>query len=40
MLTGRQQFYLDHPWFLEIGEQLCVHKGSLVAAGGPDTLCG
>ncbi len=25
-LTGRQQFYLDHPWFLEAGESLPVHK--------------
>jgi complex iron-sulfur molybdoenzyme family reductase subunit alpha len=25
-LTGRQQFYIDHPWFLEFGEQLPVHK--------------
>jgi DMSO reductase family type II enzyme molybdopterin subunit len=25
-LTGRQQFYLDHPWFLAAGEQLPCHK--------------
>jgi nitrate reductase alpha subunit len=25
-LTGRQQFYLDHPWYLEAGEALPVHK--------------
>lgn len=25
-LTGRQQFYIDHPWFLELGEVLPVHK--------------
>jgi complex iron-sulfur molybdoenzyme family reductase subunit alpha len=25
-LTGRQQFYIDHDWFLELGEQLPVHK--------------
>jgi len=25
-LTGRQQFYLDHEWYLEAGEQLPVHK--------------
>jgi DMSO reductase family type II enzyme molybdopterin subunit len=25
-LTRRAQFYLDHPWFLEAGEQLPVHK--------------
>ncbi len=25
-LTGRQQFYVDHPWYIELGEQLPVHK--------------
>ncbi len=25
-LTGRQQFYLDHEWYLEAGENLPVHK--------------
>lgn len=25
-LTGRQQFYIDHPWFLALGEALPVHK--------------
>jgi complex iron-sulfur molybdoenzyme family reductase subunit alpha len=25
-LTGRQQFYIDHPWFLDFGEQLPIHK--------------
>lgn len=25
-LTGRQQFYVDHPWYLELGEQLPIHK--------------
>ena len=25
-LTGRQQFYIDHPWYLETGEALPVHK--------------
>jgi DMSO reductase family type II enzyme molybdopterin subunit len=25
-LTGRAQFYIDHPWFLEAGEELPVHK--------------
>jgi len=25
-LVGRQQFYIDHPWFLELGEELPVHK--------------
>ena len=32
-LTGRQQFYIDHPWFLECGEALPVHK-TPPAAGG------
>lgn len=25
-LTGRAQFYIDHPWFLEAGEALPTHK--------------
>jgi DMSO reductase family type II enzyme molybdopterin subunit len=25
-LTGRQQFYIDHPWYMEAGETLPVHK--------------
>ena len=25
-LTGRQQFYIDHPWFLELDEALPTHK--------------
>jgi anaerobic selenocysteine-containing dehydrogenase len=25
-LTGRQQFYLDHPWYIDAGEALPVHK--------------
>ena len=25
-LTGRMQFYIDHPWFLEGGESLPTHK--------------
>jgi nitrate reductase alpha subunit len=25
-LTGRQQFYIDHDWFLDLGEQLPMHK--------------
>ncbi len=25
-LTGRQQFYIDHPWYIELGEQLPIHK--------------
>lgn len=32
-LTGRQQCYLDHPWFLEAGEALPVHKPSPKAGG-------
>ena len=32
-LTGRQQFYIDHEWYLEVGEQLAAHKEP-VAAGG------
>ena len=32
-LTGRQQFYIDHLWFREAGEELLVHKEP-VAAGG------
>ncbi len=27
-VTGRQQFLLDHPWFMEAGENLPVHKDS------------
>ena len=30
-LTGRQQFYLDHEWYLEAGESLPVHKDSPAA---------
>jgi nitrate reductase alpha subunit len=25
-ITGRQQFFIDHPWYLEAGEGLPVHK--------------
>ena len=32
-ITGRQQFYIDHPWFLEAGEGLLVHKEPLDAGG-------
>jgi len=32
-LTGRQQFYIDHDWFLEFGEELPVHKDSPSAGG-------
>lgn len=31
--TGRQQFYIDHPWFLETGEHLPLHKPSPKAGG-------
>jgi DMSO reductase family type II enzyme molybdopterin subunit len=40
-LTGRQQFYVDHPWFLELGEELPVHKDPPAAGGDhPFTLTG
>ncbi len=32
-LTGRQQFYIDHPWFMELGEAFVVHKEPLKAGG-------
>ncbi len=32
-LTGRQQYYIDHPWFLEMGEVLPVHKDPPMAGG-------
>ncbi|MFQ5666217.1 MAG: molybdopterin-dependent oxidoreductase [Candidatus Binatia bacterium] len=32
-LTGRQQFYIDHPWFLECGEALPTYKPPPVAGG-------
>jgi DMSO reductase family type II enzyme molybdopterin subunit len=32
-LTGRQQFYIDHDWFLEVGEELVTHKEPLKAGG-------
>lgn len=32
-LTGRQQFYIDHPWFLEAGEELPTHKEPPPAGG-------
>jgi nitrate reductase alpha subunit len=31
--SGRQQYYLDHPWFLECGEALPTHKESLKGGG-------
>jgi nitrate reductase alpha subunit len=41
-LTGRQQFYIDAPWLLEVGEELPVHKEPPSAGGNyPFTLtCG
>lgn len=32
-LTGRQQCYIDHPWFIDAGESLPVHKESPKAGG-------
>jgi len=32
-LTGRQQFYLDHPWYINAGEALPVHKDPPAAGG-------
>jgi DMSO reductase family type II enzyme molybdopterin subunit len=31
--TGRQQAYIDHPWFIEAGESLPAHKESPKAGG-------
>jgi DMSO reductase family type II enzyme molybdopterin subunit len=40
-LTGRQQFYVDHDWFLELGEELPIHKDPPLAGGNhPFTLTG
>jgi DMSO reductase family type II enzyme molybdopterin subunit len=40
-LTGRQQFYVDHPWFLELSEELPTHKEPPAAGGShPFTLTG
>ncbi len=40
-LTGRAQFYVDHPWFIEAGEQLPCHKEPPAAGGdGPLQLTG
>jgi anaerobic selenocysteine-containing dehydrogenase len=36
-LTGRQQFYVDHPWFLALGEELPTHKRA-PAIGGEHPL--
>ncbi len=32
-LTGRQQFYVDHPLFIEVGEEMPVHKDPPMAGG-------
>ena len=32
-LTGRQQFLLEHPWYVEVGEALPVHKEAPRAGG-------
>ncbi len=34
-LTSRQQFYIDHDWFLKEGEQLPVHREPLSIKGYP-----
>jgi len=40
-LTGRQQFYIDHPWFLRLDEQLPTHKDPPAAGGNhPFTMTG
>lgn len=40
-LTGRQQFYVDHPWFLRLDEQLPTHKDPPAAGGNhPFTMTG
>ncbi len=40
-LTGRQQFYVDHPWFLEVGEELPTYKEPPKAGGDyPLTMTG
>ncbi|ELZ32549.1 respiratory nitrate reductase alpha subunit apoprotein [Halogeometricum pallidum JCM 14848] len=33
-VTGRQQYYVDHDWFLELGEQLPTHKEGPTKTGG------
>ncbi|QIB74353.1 molybdopterin-dependent oxidoreductase [Halogeometricum borinquense] len=33
-VTGRQQYYIDHDWFLELGEQLPTHKEGPTNTGG------
>jgi len=39
-LTGRQQFYIDHPWFLECGEALPTHKPPPKAGGNYPLVLG
>ena len=39
-LSGRQQFYIDHPWFLMLGEELPLHKDPPAGGGRPFTLTG
>ncbi len=34
-LTGRQQFYIDHDWFLQEGEALPTHRAPLATLGYP-----
>ena len=36
-ITGRQQFYIDQEWFLEVGEEFALHKEP-PQAGGPYPL--
>ncbi|MFQ5633956.1 MAG: molybdopterin-dependent oxidoreductase [Gammaproteobacteria bacterium] len=33
-LTGRQQYYIDHDWFLQEGEALPAHRDPLATKGG------
>jgi DMSO reductase family type II enzyme molybdopterin subunit len=40
-LTGRQQFYVDHPWFLKLDEALPAYKPAPAAGGDhPFTMTG
>ena len=40
-LTGRIQFYIDHDWYLELNEQLPIHKNPPTSGGDyPFTLTG
>ncbi len=40
-LSGRVQFYIDHDWYLELGEELPVHKPPPTAGGDyPLTMTG